>query len=124
MGILSIQKKATSNPLPQEEVDYTFTELVIGEDVLSAIKIIDGSYSGVVYYYGRVKVIPPEIPETPAILSFDYRVHSLPDGMDHRAVKGDDFKQRAGDILTAILLDNGKGEYATIREHDSKEPHL
>lgn len=125
-GILSNLRKTKNNPLPKEGVEYQFNDVVVGDDSLSGVEVLDGPYKGVLYYYGRVKVLPPDsqVPDAPAVLSFDYRVHRIPMGLTKFDLGSAEFKQFAGDVLMSILLENEKGEYATIREHDSEEPHL
>lgn len=123
-GILSKLRKKSDDHLPQEDIDYVFTEIFHNEECLNGVKVLAGPYKDVVYYYGRVKVVPPETPNTPAVLSFDYHAHSVPSGLTHFDLGTTEFKQFAGDILMSILLHNEQGEYATLREHDTKEPHL
>ncbi len=124
MGILSRLRKKNNNPLPQENIHYEFFTITLGQESVDAIKIIDGPYKDVVYYYGRVKVVPPEVPDSPAVLSFDYHTHIIPSGLTHIDLGSFEFKQFVGDILMSILLHNEQGEYATIREHDTQESDL
>lgn len=109
-------RKTKSKPLLIEGVNYEFVD--IPDSHQTGIKILDGIYEGVVLFYGHVNVIQEDGKH---ILSFDYGIYSYPSYIDlplHLTTQ--EFKNHVGDILTAILLSDG-GEYATIRDHDSKE---
>jgi len=115
MGIFS---KTTTKPLPQEGIHYQLVDLAPD---LAGVKILDGPYEDVIYYYGQVKIYPEKDRN---ILSFDYAIFDCPLHVDVELhLKANEFKQYIGDILTAILLSD-KGEYATARDLDSEESNL
>lgn len=124
MGIWSRLIKRSPNNLPKEDETYIFTEIFHADECLNGIKVIDGPYKDVIYYYGRVKIVPPEHPGTPAVLSFDYHAHFIPSNLTHQILGSDEFKKFAGDVLMSIILHNEQGEYVKIREHDTQESHL
>lgn len=123
-GIWSKLKRPKSNYLPQEDETYTFTEIIHNDECVNGIKVIDGPYKDVIYYYGRVKIVPPELPGSPAVLSFDYHAHSIPSNLTHQILGSGEFKKFAGDVLMSIILHNEQGEYVKIREHDTQESDL
>lgn len=111
-----------SKPLLKYEVDYQFTEIMLDEWV-NAVKLLDGPYKNVVYYYGHVKIIPQE--DGSHRLAFQYTIWDSA-GFDKATLTANpQFIERIGDVLVSIITDeNRQGEYATPREHDSEESDL
>lgn len=110
--------KTPSNPLPQLGKDFEFVDFPEAADIVG-VKILDGKYAGVIYYYGKVKLIPREEPNA-FVLSFDYTLYEIP---MYQVIQDEEFKQYIGDILSVILMSD-KGEYATARDLDSQESDL
>lgn len=87
--------------LPKEGVDYEFLDMD-GLERISAIRILNGKFKGVVYHYGTVEVIEEE----KARIKFDYFI-------DHEgSFKLEDlhnnkkFDTLMGDILVSIFDNN------------------
>lgn len=108
-------------PSLREGLHFEYHDVIIGTEWVRAIKIIDGPYKGVIYYYDTVKLIPQE--QGGPVLRFDYRIYDADSSVEKTVLTSKEFQSFIGDVLTAIICDE-KGEYATTREHDSQEPHL
>lgn len=79
-----------------EKLDSDFT----------SIKVLQNPYKGVIYTYGKVKIIEPDNTEGTAKLSFDYLVEEVPPilGKTKEEIeKEDQFKQYIGDILVQVF---------------------
>lgn len=128
------------NPKLVQGRDYRFIDLMVYDEPLTGIEILTGEYAGVIYYYGKVKITEPEMPDLPAVLGFEYHPKSVPVGVD---ISTDKFKQLAGDLLTHIMIDNKEDSeyvdaasaytmndnredsyYVETGEYDSKKSHL
>jgi hypothetical protein len=117
MGIF--WKKKTPPPLLKEGVDYVFTEIQLDEWV-NAVKLVTGPFSNVIYYYGGVKLIPQD--DGSHRLAYQYTIWDSAGHTKKELVESPVFTNRIGDVLVAIIADEqGKGEYATPRSHDTQE---
>ncbi len=114
-------RKKTIDRVLQEGVDYQLIDVMVGTEPAVAVRLIDTKYSGVVYYYDLVKI---STVDDKAILSFNYMVYDHPPEIDPGIhLTTNEFKTYIGNILVSIMMSD-KGEYATIRNHDSKESDL
>ena len=97
----------------KEEIDYQFIQS--DDDQMTGIGILKGKYAGVLYRYGKARVI--EEGEF-ARLYFDYTIEHTPTFSVHDLTIDQEFHTMIGDILTEILLTQSN---ETIRDHDTKE---
>lgn len=100
----------------KEGIDYEFIQS--DDDQITGIGILKGEYAGVLYHYGKAKVI--EEGEF-ARLYFDYTIEHTPNFTVHDLTIDKEFHTMIGDILTDILM---KQSNETIRNHDSQEPDI
>jgi len=96
MKLWSNEKK-----LPKEGEDYELLD-IDGNERISAIRVLKGKFKGIVYYYGKVKVVE----ENEARLQFNYFVvheggFKLKD-LHHNKK----FDTLMGDILVSIVDNN------------------
>lgn len=113
------KKKTPPPPLLKEEVDYTFVEVQLDEWI-NAVKLVGGPFPNVVYYYGGVKLIPQD--DGTNRLAYQYTIWDSAGYTKKELVESSVFTNRIGDVLVAIIADEqGKGEYATPRKHDTEE---
>ena len=98
----------------KEGVDYKFIN--IEDSDLSAVQILHGSFSGVIYHYNSVKVI--EEGEF-ARLSFGYSILDSGKHDEVYLINNEKFDMLMGDILTEMIL---KEEvYEQTRAFDTEE---
>lgn len=120
--LLLLGSRTQLKPLPKENKDYLFTEIIVADELVHGIKILQGDYENVIYYYGHVKVVPENDLFN---LAYQFTVWDSAGHLRDTLVKSQDFKNLLGDILVAIIADeNQKGEYASIRANDTEEPDL
>lgn len=106
-----------SRPKPRQNKTYEYYDLEVDSEPITGIKVIDGPYKGVIYYYTFVR-----IHEEPALrLEYGFRVK---DASLYTFAESEEFKTFVGDILVSILLDEAQGEYATLRKYDSEKSYL
>ena len=98
---------------PEIDIDYTIVDSDDGKK--TGIGILKGKYAGVLYRYGKARVI--EEGEF-ARLYFDYTIEHTPTFSVHDLTIDQEFHTMIGDILTEILLTQSN---ETIRDHDTKE---
>jgi len=109
-------------PLPKVQADYEFTEIIVAEEHVDAIRLLTGPFANVIFYYGHVKVVPEG--ETHR-LAYQYTIWDTAGLLKSDLVNSKDFTTHLGDILAAIILDESQeGEYVSTRKHDSEEPDL
>lgn len=109
-------------PLLKEGINYTFTEIMLDEWV-NAVKVLDGPFKDVIYYYGHVKLIPND--DGSNRLAYQYTIWDPAGREKNQLVGSPEFMNLIGDILVSIIADeNGQGEYATPRSHDTEESDL
>ncbi len=109
-------------PLLKENEDYLFSEIIVAEELVHGVKLLKGDYENVVYYYGHVKMVPVNDLFT---LAYQYTVWDSAGHSKAELSESLEFKTLLGDVLVAIIADEkDKGEYATIRKHDTEEPDL
>ena len=106
-------KKKSSLVMYKEDIDYQF--IPSDDEQITGIGILKGKYAGVLYHYGKAKVI--EEGEF-ARLYFDYTIEHTPTFSVHDLTNDQEFHTMIGDILTDILL---KQSNETIRNHDPQE---
>lgn len=99
--------------VPKEGEDYKFVDFTDSD--ITGIMILKGDYAGVVYHYGKVRVV--EQGEF-AKLEFGYTLVN-PGKHDIDLLQNDDnFVTIMGDVLSEILM---KQANETIRNHDPEE---
>lgn len=119
-GVFRITPKP--RPLLKEDVHYAFTEIMLDEWI-NAVKLLDGPFKDVIYYYGHVKLIPNE--DGSNRLAYQYTIWDPAGREKNQLVGSQAFLNHIGDVLVSIIADeNGKGEYATPRSHDTEESDL
>lgn len=121
MAIFSRPTKLT--PLKKENKDYLFTEIILAEETVNAVKLLDGPYTNVVYYYGHVKVVPEGNTHR---LAYQYTIWDSAQFTKKELVESAEFTTLIGDVLVAIITDeNNSGEYnGPSRSHDTEESDL
>ena len=97
----------------KEGIDYQF--IPSDDEQITGIGILKGKYAGVLYHYGKAKVI--EEGEF-ARLYFDYTIEHTPTFSVYDLTIDQEFHTMIGDILTEILLTQSN---ETIRNDDSQE---
>ena len=100
----------------KEGIDYQF--LPSDDEQITGIGILKGKYAGVLYHYGKAKVI--EEGEF-ARLYFDYTIEHSPNFTVHDLTIDQEFHTMIGDILTDILL---KQSNEKIRNNNSQELNI
>lgn len=109
-------------PLLKENEDFLFTEIIIAEELVNAVKILKGDHENVIYYYGHVKMVPVDDLFT---LAYQYTVWDSAGHSKAELTEAPAFKTLLGDILVAIIADEkDKGEYVSIRGNDTEESDL
>ena len=108
--------------LPKENEDFLFSEIILAEEKVDAIKILTGPFKNVVYYYGHVKVVPQNNTHT---LAYQYTIWDSAQFTKAALTDSVEFTNTIGDILVAIIADeNNVGEYAAPGTNDTEEPDL
>ena len=84
--------------MPLEDKDFKFIDFTNSE--ITGLQILEGEYAGVVYHYGKVRVVPQG---EMGVLQFGYTVvnpgkHDIDD-----LTKDDNLHTIMGDILTTLL---------------------
>ncbi len=97
---------------------WDFIEIQVNEfnfenNQVSAIKLLEGPYRGVEYYYTTVKVLDDI--EKGARISFSYTVHSNPLGVE--LYRDEKFKSIVIEILDQILTEKPGIEAVDAKEH-------
>lgn len=95
------------HPIMQEDFDYKF---VTSESHSShfAVKLLSGTYTGVVYVYGNVNLTEEERDgEKVGKLIFSYEIDQGNDSHTKENLQSNkDFEQHIGDVLTCIISEN------------------
>ena len=82
-----------------------YTE-VVHQNGERAVKILKGEYDGVVFQYGKIKLIPREESEIPTI-DFERAVRVCPENLINTISEDKEFNQLMGDILVELLSNQG-----------------
>ena len=99
--------------MPLEGKDFDFIDF--NDSPITGVEIKSGEYIGVVYHYGKVRVVPQG---EMGVLQFGYTIVN-PGKHDIDALTNDEnFSIMMGDILTEILMNK---ENEKIRNHDNQE---
>jgi hypothetical protein len=106
-------KRKSSSVKYKEDIDFQF--IPSDDEQITGIGILKGKYAGVLYHYGKARVI--EEGEF-ARLFFDYTIEHTPTFSVHDLTNDQEFHTMIGDILTDILLTQSN---ETIRDNDIKE---
>ena len=114
--------RPTPTPLLKENEDYCFSEIIIAEEPIHAVKILTGAFTNVIVYYGHVKLVPENGSHR---LAFQYTIWDSASFTKKELVESAEFTNRLGDTLASIIADeNNVGEYGSPRADDSEESHL
>jgi hypothetical protein len=110
-------------PLPKENEDYCFSEIILAEETVNAVKILTGPFKNVIYYYGHVKIVPEGDTHR---LAYQYTIWDSARFTKAELTDAVEFSNTMGDILVAIIADeNNVGEYSgPTREDDTEESDL
>lgn len=117
-----MKRQTPLRPLLKLSEDYEFTEIILADEVVNAVKILKGEFVNVTYYYGHVKVIPEgEINR----LAYQYTIWDSAGHTKGYITQSQEFTNFIGDVLVAIIADeNDKGEYVSPRINDPEESSL
>ena len=88
------------------------------EEKVTAIGILKGKYSGVLYHYEKARV---KEEGAFARLIFNYHILYSPTIPLHELQRDEQFQTMMGDILTDLISDQDNEK---IREYHSKEPYI
>lgn len=92
----------------EENKDYCFSEILVGEEPVTGVKLLTGEYKNIEYYYGHVKVVPEGGTHR---LAFQFTIWDSA-GHTQQELKTDKFINCLGDVLVALIADeNQSGEY-------------
>ena len=94
-------KKNKEKVYPKENEVYEFLDLD-GSKIISAIRVIDGEFKGVIYHYGTVEVVE----EDPPRIKFDYFIDNEGDFELDDLKYNKNFDTLMGDILVSIFDNN------------------
>ena len=84
------------------QVDEDFQLVQSDDGKITGIGILKGKYAGVLYHYGKARVIEEG---DFARLTFDYTVIHTPTFTVHELQTDEEFHTMIGDILTEILME-------------------
>jgi hypothetical protein len=116
------KRQQTLRPLLKENEDYLFSEIIVAEELVNAVRLLKGDYENVTYYYGHVKMVPVDDLFT---LAYQYTIWDSAGHSKAELAESPVFKTLLGDILVAIIADEkDKGEYVSLRSHDPEESDL
>ena len=87
---------------PKYQINEDFQFLPSDDDKITGIGILKGKYAGVLYHYGKARVIEEG---DFARLTFDYTVIHTPTFTVHELQTDEEFHTMIGDILTEILME-------------------
>ena len=119
MGKFWSVSPSPQKPLPKENEDYCFSEIILAEETANAVKLLEGPYANVVFYYGGVKIVPENGTHR---LAFQYTLWDTASFKKEDLVKSADFTNHLGDILVAIITDeNEQGELAYPSKENEEE---
>ena len=105
--------KKWKKKVPIEGKDFKFIDFTNSE--ITGIQIIEGEYAGVVYHYGKVRVVPQG---EMGVLQFGYTIVNSGKHDIDTLTTDENFSTMMGDILTEILT---KQQYETLRKDDNQE---
>jgi len=112
-NILRLSKKPKT---PKEGVDYKLVNIESSD--LTAVEILHGSFSGVIYHYNHAKV---EIdPTDMARLVFSYQFIYTANFSDDYLKENEEFVTLMGDILSGMIIkEEVYGQTGTINSEES-----
>jgi hypothetical protein len=103
---------------PLEGVDFDFHK--IEDSDLTGIKLLNGKYRDITYYYGVVKI--QEQGEL-ATVNFEFRVLESTIYTEEQLQKDAEFVTLLGEILTEIII-NQSVKHDTTRNNDTEESNI
>ena len=98
------------------QINKDFQFLPSDDNKITGIGILKGKYAGVLYHYGKARVIEEG---DFARLTFDYTIIHTPTFSVHELQTDEEFHTMIGDILTEILMEKTDEE---TRNHNFEEP--
>ena len=98
------------------QINEDFQFLPSDDNKITGIGILKGKYAGVLYHYGKARVIEEG---DFARLTFDYTIIHTPTFSVHELQTDEEFHTMIGDILTEILMEKTDEE---TRNHNFEEP--
>ena len=98
-------------------IDYKLVENASGEQ---GIQICEGKYTGVVYTYGEVQLLPVKEGEQPQI-NFTRAVRACPDELRDSISEDNEFNQIMGDILVELLEEEGEKAVELLKDDKKSE---
>lgn len=102
-------------PLKENE-DFCFSEIIIEEEPIHAVKLLTGPFKNTIVYYGHVKLVPENSLHR---LAFQYTIWDSAGFTKEELVGSSAFTTTLGEILSSIIADeNHMGEYATPARRD------
>ena len=108
MGLFSPAPTLTMKPLLKENEHYCFVDIPMEHEPVSGVKLLEGPFPNVVYYYGHVKLVPEGDSHK---LAFQFTIWDS-GNFSPKEVKSVEFVNWIGDVLVAIIADENKsGEY-------------
>ncbi len=103
-------------PLLKENEDYLFSEIILAEESINAVKLLTGPFKNMTYYYGHVKVVPEG---TSHRLAYQYTIWDSAGFTKAELTQSPEFINHIGDVLVAIIADeNNAGEYGSLSKVD------
>ena len=107
-----------------EHVDFEFIFPEEGAKDTTHIKLLQGPFKNVIYWYGSITVEEDEN-KTAASLVFDYEILKKPDDLkDSKLEENIDFKNIIGDIIMSMLMEKFGEENPLITEENIVEVDL
>lgn len=102
--------------LPEEHREFEFVDITLDEPI-SAVKLLQDPWKGIIYYYGWVR--PQPLDNGTMGLAFQYTLVETAGRPYKDLVTSRDFTNYLGDVLTTIILsEQNKLESVTTKELD------
>ncbi len=98
-------------------IEYKLVENTVGEQ---GIQICEGKYTGVVYTYGEVQLLPVKEDEQPQI-NFTRAVRACPEELRDTISDDEEFNQLMGDILVELLEEQGEKAVELLKDDKKSE---
>lgn len=109
---------ASPKNLPEEHVDFEFVDITLDEPI-SAVKLLQDPYAGIIYYYGWVK--PQPLDNGVMGLAFQYTLYDTAGRPNKDLVTSKEFTNYLGDVLTTIIM-NEQHNLESVTTKDIDDP--